>query len=381
LEEGVSLHRIAPRLLPIPPPSATLSTLVASLATMGIPPAATPAPIYRRTTTTAAPVALFVGLAPRAVTALALIRKMRGISTATKATRLPNLLLETMTMRNVKRAVLMSLAVVGCTAAAAAQESPKREAVADAAKCLTAEHELASKSSDAVTKEQADAIVGELKQIRQLLEKQQVQLALAVAPKPAATPAPPEKVQMNVGDGWYAIGRADAPVTLVEFADYQCPFCKQFHTAAYAELKKNYIDTGKVRFVSRDLPLEFHPLALKAAEAARCAGDQNKYWELRDALYANAAPPNDEVIKKAAESLSLDEKGFRACLDSDKYKADVQKDAGEAATLQISGTPTFVLAKSAKDKLNGVRIVGAQSFATFQAAIDGLLKTEVAMKN
>jgi protein-disulfide isomerase len=145
--------------------------------------------------------------------------------------------------------------------------------------------------------------------------------------------------------------------------------------------KKNYIDTGKVRFVSRDLPLEFHPFALKAAEAARCAGDQNKYWELRDALYANAAPPNDDVVKKAAESLSLDEKGFRACLDSDKYKADVQKDAVEAATLQISGTPTFVLAKSAKDKLNGVRIVGAQSFATFQAAIDGLLKTEVAMKN
>jgi protein-disulfide isomerase len=246
---------------------------------------------------------------------------------------------------------------------------------------LTREHELASKSSDAVTKEQADAIVAELKQIRELLEKQQAQLALAMAPKPAAAPAPPEKVQMNVGDGWYAIGRADAPVTLVEFADYQCPFCKQFHTAAYAELKKNYIDTGKVRFVSRDLPLEFHPFALKAAEAARCAGDQNKYWELRDALYANAAPPNDDVVKKAAESLSLDEKGFRACLDSDKYKADVQKDAVEAATLQISGTPTFVLAKSAKDKLNGVRIVGAQSFATFQAAIDGLLKTEVAMKN
>jgi protein-disulfide isomerase len=284
-------------------------------------------------------------------------------------------------MRNVKRVVLMSLTVVGCTAVGAAQEPPKREAVADAAKCLTREHELASKSSDAVTKEQADAIVAELKQIRQLLEKQQAQLALAMAPKPAAAPAPPEKVQMNVGDGWYAIGRADAPVTLVEFADYQCPFCKQFHTAAYAELKKNYIDTGKVRFVSRDLPLEFHPFALKAAEAARCAGDQNKYWELRDALYANAAPPNDDVVKKAAESLSLDEKGFRACLDSDKYKADVQKDAVEAATLQISGTPTFVLAKSAKDKLNGVRIVGAQSFATFQAAIDGLLKTEVAMKN
>jgi len=208
-----------------------------------------------------------------------------------------------------------------------------------------------------------------------------VQLARAMAPQPAVAPAPPQKVQMSIGDGWYAIGRADAPVTLVEFADYQCPFCKRFHTDAYAELKKNYIDTGKVRFVSRDLPLEFHPFALKAAEAVRCAGDQNKYWELRDALYSNAAPPSEDVIKKASEGLALDAKGFQVCLDSDKYKADVQKDASEAAKLQISGTPTFVLAKSAKDKLDGVRIVGAQPFSAFQAAIEGLLKMEVAMKN
>jgi predicted DsbA family dithiol-disulfide isomerase len=86
------------------------------------------------------------------------------------------------------------------------------------------------------------------------------------------------------------------------------------------------------------------------------------------------------VIKKCVESLSLDSKGFQACLDSDKYKADVQKDASEAAKLQISGTPTFVLAKSAKDELDGVRIVGAQPFLALQAAIDDLLKTEVAMK-
>jgi protein-disulfide isomerase len=272
------------------------------------------------------------------------------------------------------------LLLLSSAGVALAQDTVKREAFPPGAKCLTAEHETAAKT-DAITKEQADAIVGELKQIRQLLEKQQSQLARAMAPQPAPTSAPPQKVQMNIGDGWYAIGRADAPVTLVEFADYQCPFCKKFHTDAYAELKKNYIDTGKVRFVSRDLPLEFHPFALKAAEAARCAGDQNKYWELRDALYTNAAPPNDDVIKKAAESLSLDAKDFQACLDSDKYKVDVQKDASEAAKLQISGTPTFVLARSAKDKLDGVRIVGAQPFSAFQAAIDGLLKTEVALKN
>jgi protein-disulfide isomerase len=255
---------------------------------------------------------------------------------------------------------------------ASAQDNAKHESYDRGAKCLTAEHKAAAQS-DAITKEQANAIVSELKQIRQLLEKQQMQLARAVPPTPAA-PAPPEKVQMNVGNGWYAIGRADAPVTLVEFADFQCPFCKKFHTDAYLELKKNYIDTGRVRFVSRDLPLEFHPFALKAAEAARCAGDQQKYWELREALYANAAPPNDEVIGKAVETLSLDKVAFQSCLSSEKYKADVQKDAGEAAKLQISGTPTFVLAKSAKDKLDGVRIVGAQPFSAFQSAIDALLK-------
>jgi protein-disulfide isomerase len=269
---------------------------------------------------------------------------------------------------------LFALACFSLGAAAAAQETTKWQQYPPGAKCLIAEHEAAAKT-DAITKEQADAIVGELKQIMQLLEKQQVQLARAMPPQPAAAPAPPEKVQMNIGNGWYAIGRADAPVTLVEFADYQCPFCKRFHTDAYAELKKNYIDTGKVRFVSRDLPLEFHPFAMKAAEAARCAGDQNKYWELRDALYTNSAPPSEDVIKKAVESLSLDAKGFQACFDSDKYKADVQKDASEAATLQISGTPTFVLAKSAPGKLDGVRIVGAQPFAAFQSAIDALLKS------
>jgi protein-disulfide isomerase len=285
-------------------------------------------------------------------------------------------------MKNPARTFLTVLLFLAWTTLASAQGNAKHESYERGAKCLTAEHEAAAQS-EAITKEQADAIVSELKQIRQLLEKQQTQLALAMAPKPAPTavPAPPEKVQMSVGDGWYSIGRADAPVTLVEFADFQCPFCKKFHTDEYAELKKNYIDTGKVRFVNRDLPLEFHPFALKAAEAARCAGEQQKYWELRDALYSNAAPPSDDLIGKAVEALSLDKVAFQSCLASEKYKADVQKDAGEAARLQISGTPTFVLAKTAKDKLDGVRIVGAQPFVTFRTAIEGLLKTEVALKN
>lgn len=283
-------------------------------------------------------------------------------------------------MKNRLKLLLTALLFTNWATIASAQDSATRESYERGAKCLTAEHDAAGKS-DVITKEQADAMVSELKQIRQLLEKQQTQLAQAMAPRPIAPPAPPEKVQMSVGNGWYSIGRVDAPVTLVEFADYQCPFCKKFHTDAYAELKKNYIDTGKVRFVSRDLPLEFHPFALKAAEAARCAGDQNKYWELRDALYSNAAPPGDDVISKAVEALSLDKVAFQSCLASEKYKADVQKDASDAATLQISGTPTFVLAKTAKDKLDGVRMVGAQPFASFDAAIQQMLKTILPVPN
>jgi protein-disulfide isomerase len=283
-------------------------------------------------------------------------------------------------MRKMSRIFLAMGLVAAWSVATSAQAIPKKDKLGPGAKCLTAEHEAAAKS-DAITKEQADAIVTELKQIRQLLEKQQTQLAAAMAPRPAAAPAPPEKVQMSVGSGWYAIGRADAPVTLVEFADFQCPFCKKFHAAAYADIKKNYIDTGKVRFVSRDLPLDFHPFASKAAEAARCAGDQQKYWELRDALYSNADPLNDEVINQVAEKFLADKGAFQSCLTSEKYKADVQKDAAEAARLQISGTPTFVLAKSSRDKLDGIRIVGAQPYVAFQTAIESFLKTEVALKN
>ncbi len=283
-------------------------------------------------------------------------------------------------MKNRVKVLSTAVLFIAWATIASAQDTSKRESYERDAKCLTADRDATGKS-DSITKEQADAIVAELKQIRQLLERQQTQLAAAMAPRPVAAPAPPEKVQMSVGDGWYSIGRADAPVTLVEFADFQCPFCKKFHTDAYSELKKNYIDTGKVRFVSRDLPLEFHPFALKAAEAARCAGDQQKYWELRDALYTNATPPNDEAINKAAETLSLDKGAFQSCLASEKHRAEVQKDAAEAATLQINGTPTFVLAKSSKDKLDGIRIVGAQPFVAFQAAIESFLKTEVALKN
>jgi protein-disulfide isomerase len=212
-----------------------------------------------------------------------------------------------------------------------------------------------------VTRQQADAILAELRQIRQLLEKQ-------------AAPTLPERTQINVGSGWQVIGREDARVTIVEFTDLQCHFCRQFHAQTFPLIKKNYIDTGKVRFVSRDLPLtEMHLYALKAAEAARCAGDQGKFWEFRSAMLESPFL-NEDAVTSSAKTLALDVAFFRTCLDSGKYKSAVEADANEAATLQIEGTPTFVLARSAKDTLDGVRMEGAQSYPEFQRKIDELLK-------
>jgi protein-disulfide isomerase len=223
---------------------------------------------------------------------------------------------------------------------------------------------------EGITKDQADAILSELRQIRQLLEKQQGAGSQAAG---TPVPEPAQKVNMTLSKGMYSLGRDDAPLTLIEFADYQCPFCGRFHSDTFADLKKNYIDTGKVRFVSRDLPLSFHPNALNAAEAARCAGEQGKFWEMRDKLIANAEDLSKPAILKYAQALSLDMGKFSPCLEKEAHKDEIQKDLADASSAQISGTPTFVLGKTTNDNFSGTVIAGAQPYSVFQVAIQNLL--------
>jgi len=224
---------------------------------------------------------------------------------------------------------------------------------------------------EGMTRDQADAILNELKSIHQLL------LNPPAARPAAATPASGvsnEKVKMSVDAGWYSMGREDAPVTMVEFTDYQCPFCRRFETGSFAQLKKEYIDTGKVRFVSRDLPLEFHPNAPGAAVAARCAGEQNKFWEMRDAMMLDTATDlGPESILKYGQKANLDMTAFSACLKDKKFTEAIKKDTADAASLGISGTPSFVIGKTAKDEIAGVRIVGAVPFAVFDSTIKEML--------
>src|SRR5437016_5112547 len=191
-----------------------------------------------------------------------------------------------------------------------------------------------------ITRQQADEILKELRQIRQLLERQ-----------PAKAPAPQEepvtRAKLTDLSGVAMLGSKDAPLTIVEYTDYQCPFCQRFHVTAFAELKKSYIDSGKVRFYSKDMPLDFHPNAMRAAQAARCAGEQGQFWTLRDVMGANPGKLDMDNILTFATDLKMDAKKLRACVESEKYKNAVQTDVLEAMRIGANGTPTFVVGKSA----------------------------------
>ncbi|MFO7694200.1 MAG: DsbA family protein [Vicinamibacterales bacterium] len=214
-----------------------------------------------------------------------------------------------------------------------------------------------------ITAQQAEEMLKELRAIRQALER--------VTP-PAPAPAQEQTAKLT-NLGGYSLGRADAPLTLVEFTDLQCQFCNRFSTQVFAQIKAAYIDTGKVRFVTRDFPLDFHPEALPAARAARCAGEQDKFWEMRDALVRGYNRLGPAFVTSAAEGLKLDMAAFKACASSTKFDAAIMQDMSEGRAINVEGTPTFVLGRTAPQGLDGVLIVGAQPFAAFDAKIKELL--------
>ncbi|MGA3237201.1 MAG: thioredoxin domain-containing protein [Bryobacteraceae bacterium] len=213
-------------------------------------------------------------------------------------------------------------------------------------------------SNDGITREQADQILDELRQIRQLLEKQAENKAPG-APTPAAA-----KLHL---EGAPMLGSKSAPITMVEFTDYQCPFCQRFHMQVYGLLKKDYIDTGKVRFFSRDLPLDsLHPNAIRAAQAGRCAGDQGQFWTMRDVMATHPDKLDMDSLVGDASALKMDKSAFRTCVESGKYKEAVQGDVLEAMKIGADGTPAFVVGKSTPDGVDGNMIVGAQPYSLFE---------------
>jgi protein-disulfide isomerase len=220
---------------------------------------------------------------------------------------------------------------------------------------------------EGITRQQANDILNELRQIKQLLQQQ---LTAKAVPQ---EPPPPARAKVNL-DGFQMLGSKNAPLTMVEFTDYQCPFCQRFHVASYPELKKQYIDTGKLRFYSRDLPLDIHSNALRAAEAARCAIEQGKYWQIRDVMGATPDKLDLEHLVGFATELKMDPAAFRACVTSDKFKTQIQADMMEAMKIGANGTPTFVIGKSTPEGVDGEVVMGALPFPVFDEKLKALEK-------
>jgi len=174
----------------------------------------------------------------------------------------------------------------------------------------------------------------------------------------------PPKLSVNL-ESAHVRGPEDAPITLVEFSDFQCPYCRRIQPTL-TELFEEY--EGEIRWFFKDLPLkQIHPGAVRAAEAARCAGEQNEFWGYRHALFELERVTND-VHSDVAKSLSLDYEAWSACVDSGKYVAAVEADRVEANKLGIKGTPAFLI--------NGVLLSGAQPKESFTSLIEAELSDE-----
>jgi protein-disulfide isomerase len=222
--------------------------------------------------------------------------------------------------------------------------------------------QTAPPSQPRTIQEQNEEMIKELRAIRQLLER---------LTQPQGPPQPQVARVSNLGG--YSLGRPDAPLTMVEFTDLQCPYCRQFATTTFDELKRNWIDTGKLRYVSRDFPLEFHQQAMNAARAARCGGEQGKFWEVRWTLMRNANLLSPAFISKTASDLKLDTAAFAACTAGTKFDAAIQADIAEAVNVGITGTPSFVVGRTTPSGIEGTLIVGALQYSTFDAKLRQLL--------
>lgn len=228
-------------------------------------------------------------------------------------------------------------------------------------------------------------LVGSLYTKVQMLEKGGVQAQGAInnlQPAAAAQPQQPTKGIASIDDD-PVLGDKNAPVTIIEFSDYECPFCKRHFDETFPQLVKSYVDTGKVKIVFRDLPLSFHdPMATKEAVAANCAREQggdSKYFQYHHEIFtrtkSNGNGLSEADLTTIATGLGLNLNSFNTCLTDPTQEEEVKKDLTDAGQAGASGTPTFVIGKSTSNgEIDGDLVVGAQPYAAFQAIIDPLLQ-------
>lgn len=188
--------------------------------------------------------------------------------------------------------------------------------------------------------------------------------------------------------GGPVIGDANSNLVMVEYTDFQCPFCKRNYDQTYPSLKKDYIDTKKIAYISKNFPLDFHPSAQKSAEASECAQEQGKYWEMHDKMFGVSTSDGATLLvanlKQYARDLGLDGAKFDSCLDSGKYASAITASAATGQTVGVTGTPGFFVGtKSGTNKVKGFLVPGAYPYASFDTILKDIAASgvDVAAKN
>ncbi|NCO11389.1 hypothetical protein CO038_01740 [Candidatus Pacearchaeota archaeon CG_4_9_14_0_2_um_filter_39_13] len=175
------------------------------------------------------------------------------------------------------------------------------------------------------------------------------------------------RVRVEIPEDAHVKGQPNAPVTIVEFSDFECPFCAIFYSDTLGLIEQNYIDAGKVKLVYMHFPLGFHEKAQGAAEASECAGEQGKFWEMHDKMFENQASLGESSYILWATEIGLDVNDFSACVDSGKYAAKVNSELQYGGQIGVSGTPGFFIGNEAD---GFVKVEGALPYANFEQIIE-----------
>ncbi len=212
---------------------------------------------------------------------------------------------------------------------------------------------------------------------KQMIIQESSEILGNTQPPQVTTQGPSQLPKIISSDDDPVRGNPDAKFTIVEFSDFQCPFCAKFHSETLPLLMENYIDNGKVNLVFRDFPIEsIHPNAVPASHAAECADDQGKFWEMHDIIFENQRNwQNVEVLqsvdlfKKYAVEIGVDEDEFDSCMSSAKHIDEIKKDLEDGQAYGVTGTPGFFVGN---EEVGFTKIIGAQPFSSFQRVIESL---------
>lgn len=217
----------------------------------------------------------------------------------------------------------------------------------------------------------------DLDELKALLKEQSTRKETSAMPKPV------ELITVNVSGEPFK-GSVLARVAILEYSDFDCSYCATYATQIYPLLDHAYIQAGTVKYFFRDMPGRDHLNAMFKARVARCAGDQDKFWEAHDALFKDQRPFDASSLAAFAKNLGLDGTAFNSCISSDAYLDAINRSAMSAARMRIQGTPAFVIGTLSEDGtvLSSTKVMmGAESFQAFRTILDDLLKTKAPAAN